>query len=49
MKNYSIGLEPEVIEALQKLKDEKGVTIQFSIRKAVDDYLAKQKKGGQSA
>lgn len=48
MKNYSIGLEPEVLEALQKIKDQDGVSIQWSIRKAVDDYLKKQKKGGQN-
>ena len=39
MKNYSIGLEPEVLEALQETKKKTGASIQWQIREAINNHI----------
>jgi len=40
MKNYTALLEKEQLEALREISKNTGATIQWQIRKAIDDYIS---------
>ena len=40
MENYTASLEKEQLEALKEIKENTGATIQWQIRKAIDDYIS---------
>lgn len=40
----NLHLEKEQLDALRKIKEENGLTIQWQIRRAIEVYLASEKK-----
>jgi len=40
MENYSVNLEEAQLTALKEIKEKTGATLQWQIRKAVDDYIS---------